>query len=169
VSARTNVQRLFIEDTRLGIPRFHERGHTGVAAFGATAMSHTAGYRPHLDKPRLRARDRRITGWRRASGYTNIFFICTNFLTWPATSVGVGDGVYGEDPYCFASQASKRTKGAGEFSGSPRQRNTCESKQQQGPERDKRGTDPQPPRRGSRGYFPPAVSMRTIKEAGCGE
>src|SRR5919199_1850246 len=101
VWAMNEVQRFFIEETRLGIPvDFTDEGIRGVAAYTATSFPAQPGVGSTWDRELVREIGR-ITGQEaRALGYTNVYS--------PIMDVGRDqrwgrmEEVYGEDPYLVA-------------------------------------------------------------------
>lgn len=101
VWAMNEVQRFFVEETRLGIPvDFTDEGIRGVAYYTATSFPAQPGVGSTWDKELVREIGR-ITGREaRALGYTNVYS--------PIMDVGRDqrwgrmEEVYGEDPYLVA-------------------------------------------------------------------
>ncbi|MDT4966088.1 MAG: beta-glucosidase [Acidobacteriota bacterium] len=110
VWAMNEVQRFFIEETRLGIPvDFTDEGIRGVAAYTATSFPAQPGVGSTWDKELVRETGR-ITGIEaRALGYTNIYS--------PIMDVGRDqrwgrmEEVYGEDPYLVSRLGVEQVKG----------------------------------------------------------
>ena len=110
VWAMNEVQRFFIEDTRLGIPAdFTNEGIRGLAAYTATSFPAQPGQGSAWDKELVREIGR-ITGEEaRALGYTNVYA--------PILDVGRDqrwgrmEEVYGEDPYLAARLGVEMVKG----------------------------------------------------------
>jgi beta-glucosidase len=110
VWAMNEVQRFFIEETRLGIPvDFTDEGIRGVAAYTATSFPAQPGVGSTWDRELVREIGR-ITGVEaRALGYTNVYS--------PIMDVGRDqrwgrmEEVYGEDPYLVARLGVEQVKG----------------------------------------------------------
>lgn len=110
VWAMNEVQRFFVEETRLGIPAdFTDEGIRGVAAYTATSFPAPPGIGSTWDKELVREIGR-ITGIEaRALGYTNIYS--------PIMDVGRDqrwgrmEEVYGEDPYLVSRLGVEQVKG----------------------------------------------------------
>jgi beta-glucosidase len=110
VWAMNEVQRFFVEETRLGIPAdFTDEGIRGVAFYTATSFPAQPGVGSTWDKELVRQIGR-ITGREaRALGYTNVYS--------PIMDVGRDqrwgrmEEVYGEDPYLVARLGVEQVKG----------------------------------------------------------
>ncbi len=110
VWAMNEVQRFFVEETRLGIPvDFTDEGIRGVAFYTATSFPAQPGVGSTWDKELVREIGR-ITGREaRALGYTNVYS--------PIMDVGRDqrwgrmEEVYGEDPYLVARLGVEQVKG----------------------------------------------------------
>ncbi|MBV9928598.1 MAG: glycoside hydrolase family 3 C-terminal domain-containing protein [Acidobacteria bacterium] len=110
VWAMNEVQRFFIEETRLGIPvDFTDEGIRGVAYYTATSFPAQPGVGSTWDRELVREIGR-ITGREaRALGYTNVYS--------PIMDVGRDqrwgrmEEVYGEDPYLVARLGVEQVKG----------------------------------------------------------
>jgi beta-glucosidase len=110
VWAMNEVQRFFIEETRLGIPAdFTDEGIRGLSAYTATSFPAQPGQGSTWDRELVREIGR-ITGEEaRALGYTNVYA--------PILDVGRDqrwgrmEEVYGEDPYLAARLGVEMVKG----------------------------------------------------------
>ncbi|HWS85876.1 MAG TPA: glycoside hydrolase family 3 N-terminal domain-containing protein [Pyrinomonadaceae bacterium] len=110
VWAMNEVQRWFVEETRLGIPvDFTDEGIRGVAFYTATSFPAQPGVGSTWDKELVREIGR-ITGREgRALGYTNVYS--------PILDVGRDqrwgrmEEVYGEDPFLVARLGVEQVKG----------------------------------------------------------
>jgi beta-glucosidase len=110
VWAMNEVQRFFVEETRLGIPAdFTDEGIRGLAAYTATSFPAQPGQGSAWDKELVREIGR-ITGEEaRALGYTNVYA--------PILDVGRDqrwgrmEEVYGEDPYLASRLGVEMVKG----------------------------------------------------------
>src|SRR3989440_1620794 len=110
VWAMNEVQRFFIEETRLGIPAdFTNEGLRGVAALTATSFPSQLGIGHTWDKELAREMGR-ITGVEgRALGYTNIYaptLDAARDQRW-----GRVEDTYGEDPYLISRLGVEMVKG----------------------------------------------------------
>src|SRR6267378_6992749 len=110
VWAMNEVQRFFIEDTRLGIPAdFTNEGLRGVAFTTATSFPSELGM-GHTWDPALVREMGRITGQEaRALGYTNVYaptLDVSRDQRW-----GRVEDTYGEDPYLASRLAVEMVKG----------------------------------------------------------
>src|SRR5216110_1532461 len=98
VWAMNEVQRFFIEETRLGIPvDFTEEGLRGVAAFTATSFPSELGQGHTWDKELISEIGRIEAAEARALGYTNVYaptLDVSRDQRW-----GRIEDTYGEDPY----------------------------------------------------------------------
>jgi beta-glucosidase len=108
--AMNEVQRFFIEQTRLGIPvDFTNEGLRGVSAFVATSFPSQLSMGHTWDKELVREMGR-ITGSEgRALGYTNIYAPTLDVARdqrW-----GRLEDVYGEDPYLVSRLGVEMVKG----------------------------------------------------------
>jgi beta-glucosidase len=110
VWAMNEVQRFFVEETRLGVPvDFTDEGIRGVAYYTATSFPAQPGVGSTWDRELVREIGR-ITGREaRALGYTNVYS--------PIMDVGRDqrwgrmEEVYGEDPYLVARLGVEQVKG----------------------------------------------------------
>ncbi|HYP54534.1 MAG TPA: glycoside hydrolase family 3 N-terminal domain-containing protein, partial [Pyrinomonadaceae bacterium] len=110
VWAMNEVQRFFVEETRLGVPvDFTDEGIRGVAFHTATSFPAQPGVGSTWDKELVREIGR-VTGREaRALGYTNVYS--------PILDVGRDqrwgrmEEVYGEDPYLVARLGVEQVKG----------------------------------------------------------
>ncbi|MQP77598.1 beta-glucosidase [Stenotrophomonas sp. MYb238] len=110
VWAMNQVQRFFIEQTRLGVPAdFSNEGIRGVEAHGATSFPSQLGI-GHSWNPALVRRIGRITGLEaRALGYSNVYAPILDVARdqrW-----GRMEEVYGEDPYLVSRLGVEMVKG----------------------------------------------------------
>lgn len=110
VWAMNEVQRFFIEDTRLGIPvDFTNEGLRGLAAPIATSFPSELGMGSTWDRELVRAMGR-ITGLEaRALGYTNVYaptLDVSRDQRW-----GRVEDTYGEDPFLTARLGVEMVKG----------------------------------------------------------
>src|SRR3989440_661562 len=110
VWAMNEVQRFFIEDTRLGIPAdFTDEGIRGLAAYTATSFPAQPGQGSAWDKELVREIGRITAEEARALGYTNVYA--------PILDVGRDqrwgrmEEVYGEDPFLAARLGVEMVKG----------------------------------------------------------
>jgi beta-glucosidase len=98
VWAMNEVQRFFIEDTRLGIPAdFTNEGVRGLAAYTATSFPAQIGQGSMWDKELIGEIGRITAAEGRALGYTNVYAPILDVARdqrW-----GRIEDVYGEDPY----------------------------------------------------------------------
>ena len=110
VWAMNEVQRFFVEETRLGVPAdFTDEGIRGVAFYTATSFPAQPGVGSTWDRELVREIGR-VTGREaRALGYTNVYS--------PIMDVGRDqrwgrmEEVYGEDPYLVARLGVEQVKG----------------------------------------------------------
>ena len=110
VWAMNEVQRFFIEDTRLGIPAdFTDEGIRGVESYAGTNFPSQLGIGHTWDKALVR-KIGRITGLEaRALGYTNVYAPILDVARdqrWGRT-----EEVYGEDPYLVSRLGVEMVKG----------------------------------------------------------
>ncbi|HEX6183291.1 MAG TPA: glycoside hydrolase family 3 N-terminal domain-containing protein [Pyrinomonadaceae bacterium] len=110
VWAMNEVQRFFVEETRLGIPAdFTDEGIRGVAFHTATSFPAQPGIGSTWDRELVREVGR-ITGREaRALGYTNVYSPILDVARdqrW-----GRMEEVYGEDPYLVARLGVEQVKG----------------------------------------------------------
>lgn len=110
VWAMNEVQRFFVEETRLGIPAdFTDEGIRGVAFHTATSFPAQPGVGSTWDRELVREVGR-ITGREaRALGYTNVYSPILDVARdqrW-----GRMEEVYGEDPYLVARLGVEQVKG----------------------------------------------------------
>jgi beta-glucosidase len=110
VWAMNEVQRFFIEDTRLGIPvDFTNEGLRGVAAPVATSFPSQLGLGHTWDRDLVREVGRITAQEARAMGYTNIYAPTLDVARdqrW-----GRVEDVYGEDPYLASRLGVEMVKG----------------------------------------------------------
>lgn len=110
VWAMNEVQRFFIEDTRLGIPvDFTNEGLRGVAAPVATSFPSQLGLGHTWDRDLVRQVGRITAQEARAMGYTNIYAPTLDVARdqrW-----GRVEDVYGEDPYLASRLGVEMVKG----------------------------------------------------------
>src|SRR5256712_5200704 len=110
VWAMNEVQRFFIEETRLGIPvDFTQEGLRGVAAFTATSFPSELGQGHTWDKELISEIGRIEADEARALGYTNVYaptLDVSRDQRW-----GRVEDTYGEDPFLAARLAVEMVKG----------------------------------------------------------
>src|SRR5437762_1418519 len=110
VWAMNEVQRFFIEETRLGIPAdFTNEGIRGLAAYTATSFPAQPGQASAWDKELLREIGRITAEEARALGYTNVYAPIMDVARdqrW-----GRMEEVYGEDPYLASRLGVEMVKG----------------------------------------------------------
>lgn len=110
VWAMNEVQRFFIEETRLGIPvDFTNEGLRGVAFFSATSFPSELSQGHTWDRELVREIGRITAQEGRALGYTNIYAPTLDVARdqrW-----GRLEDVYGEDPYLAARLGVEMAKG----------------------------------------------------------
>jgi beta-glucosidase len=110
VWAMNEVQRFFIEETRLGIPvDFTNEGLRGVAAPVATSFPSQLGLGHTWDKELIREIGRITAREARAMGYTNVYAPTLDVARdqrW-----GRLEDVYGEDPYLSSRLGVEMVKG----------------------------------------------------------
>ncbi|MFL6210096.1 MAG: glycoside hydrolase family 3 C-terminal domain-containing protein [Pyrinomonadaceae bacterium] len=110
VWAMNEVQRFFIEETRLGIPvDFTNEGIRGLAAYTATSFPAQPGQGSAWDKELVREIGRITAVEARALGYTNVYAPIMDVARdqrW-----GRMEEVYGEDPYLVARLGVEMVKG----------------------------------------------------------
>ena len=110
VWAMNEVQRFFIEETRLGIPAdFTNEGLRGVAAPNATSFPSESGLGHTWDTELVREVGRITGSEARAMGYTNIYaptLDVTRDQRW-----GRVEDTYGEDPYLASRLGVEMVKG----------------------------------------------------------
>ena len=110
VWAMNEVQRFFIEETRLGIPAdFTNEGLRGVAAPNATSFPSESGLGHTWDAELVREVGRITGSEARAMGYTNIYaptLDVTRDQRW-----GRVEDTYGEDPYLASRLGVEMVKG----------------------------------------------------------
>src|SRR3989442_2312529 len=110
VWAINEVQRFFIEETRLGIPvDFTQEGLRGVAAFTATSFPSELGQGHTWDKELINEIGRIEADEARALGYTNVYaptLEVSRDQRW-----GRIEDTYGEDPYLASRLAVEMVKG----------------------------------------------------------
>ena len=110
VWAMNEVQRFFIEETRLGIPAdFTDEGIRGIAYVTATSFPAQPGQGSTWDKNLVREIGRITAREARALGYTNVYAPILDVARdqrW-----GRMEEVYGEDPYLVARLGVEMVKG----------------------------------------------------------
>jgi beta-glucosidase len=110
VWAMNEVQRFFIEETRLGIPvDFTNEGLRGVASYTATSFPSEIGQGHTWDKALVREIGQITAKEARALGYTNIYAPTLDVARdqrW-----GRIEDVYGEDPYLASRLGVEMAKG----------------------------------------------------------
>src|SRR6185436_10044552 len=110
VWAMNEVQRFFIEETRLGIPvDFTNEGLRGVASYTATSFPSEIGQGHTWDKALIREIGQITAQEARALGYTNIYAPTLDVARdqrW-----GRIEDVYGEDPYLASRLGVEMAKG----------------------------------------------------------
>jgi len=110
VWAMNEVQRFFMEETRLGIPvDFTNEGLRGVASYTATSFPSEIGQGHTWDKALIREIGRITAKEARALGYTNIYAPTLDVARdqrW-----GRIEDVYGEDPYLASRLGVEMAKG----------------------------------------------------------
>jgi beta-glucosidase len=110
VWAMNEVQRFFIEETRLGIPAdFTNEGLRGLAAPNATSFPSELGVGHTWDKDLVREIGRITASEARALGYTNIYaptLDVSRDQRW-----GRVEDTYGEDPYLASRLGVEMVKG----------------------------------------------------------
>ncbi|MBP3983523.1 glycoside hydrolase family 3 C-terminal domain-containing protein [Pseudoxanthomonas helianthi] len=110
VWAMNEVQRFFVEQTRLGIPAdFTDEGIRGVEAHGATSFPTQLGIGHTWNKALVRKIGRITALEGRAMGYTNIYAPILDVARdqrW-----GRMEEVYGEDPYLVSRLGVEMVKG----------------------------------------------------------
>jgi beta-glucosidase len=110
VWAMNEVQRFFVEETRLGVPAdFTDEGIRGLAAYTATSFPAQPGQGSAWDKALVHEIGRITGAEARALGYTNVYA--------PILDVGRDqrwgrmEEVYGEDPYLAARLGVEMVQG----------------------------------------------------------
>jgi beta-glucosidase len=110
VWAMNEVQRFFVEETRLGIPvDFTNEGIRGVAAYTATSFPAPPGVGSTWDRELVREIGRITALEARALGYTNVYAPILDVARdqrW-----GRMEEVYGEDPYLVSRLGVEMVKG----------------------------------------------------------
>src|SRR6266498_199221 len=110
VWAMNEVQRFFVEETRLGIPvDFTNEGLRGVAAFTATSFPSQLSLGHTWDKQLVREIGQITAAEARALGYTNVYAPTLDVARdqrW-----GRIEDVYGEDPYLASRLGVEMVKG----------------------------------------------------------
>jgi beta-glucosidase len=110
IRAMNDVQRFFVEETRLGIPvDFTNEGTRGVSAYGATAFPTQLGIGHTWDKELVREIGRITAVEGRALGYTNVYAPILDVARdqrW-----GRVEDTYGEDPYLASRLGVEMVKG----------------------------------------------------------
>jgi beta-glucosidase len=110
IAAMNDVQRFFVEETRLGIPvDFTNEGTRGVSAYGATAFPTQLGIGHTWDKELVREIGRITAVEGRALGYTNVYAPILDVARdqrW-----GRIEDTYGEDPYLASRLGVEMVKG----------------------------------------------------------
>jgi beta-glucosidase len=165
VWAMNEVQRWFVEETRLGIPvDFTDEGIRGVAFYTATSFPAQPGVGSTWDKELVREIGR-ITGREaRSLGYTNVYS--------PILDVGRDqrwgrmEEVYGEDPYLVARLGVEQVKGLQEnFQVASTVKHFAVYSNNKGAREGQARTDPQTsPREVENVFLPPFKAA--VKEAG---
>ena len=165
VWAMNEVQRFFVEETRLGIPvDFTDEGIRGVAFYTATSFPAQPGVGSTWNRELVREIGR-ITGREaRALGYTNVYS--------PILDVGRDqrwgrmEEVYGEDPYLVARLGVEQVKGLQEnFQVASTVKHFAVYSNNKGAREGQARTDPQTsPREVENVFLPPFAAA--IKEGG---
>jgi beta-glucosidase len=165
VWAMNEVQRFFVEETRLGIPvDFTDEGIRGVAFYTATSFPAQPGVGSTWDKELVREIGR-ITGREaRALGYTNVYS--------PIMDVGRDqrwgrmEEVYGEDPFLVARLGVEQVLGLQEnFQAASTVKHFAVYSNNKGAREGQARTDPQTsPREVENVFLPPFKAA--IKEGG---
>ncbi len=108
--ALNEVQRFFIEDTRLGVPaEFTDEGIRGVEAFKATCFPTQLGMGQTWDRALIRQMGE-VTGREaRALGYVNVYSPIMDVMRDPRW--GRCEESYGEDPFLVSELAINMVKG----------------------------------------------------------
>ncbi|MFL6335812.1 MAG: glycoside hydrolase family 3 N-terminal domain-containing protein [Pyrinomonadaceae bacterium] len=165
VWAMNEVQRFFVEETRLGIPAdFTDEGIRGVAFYTATSFPAQPGVGSTWDRELVREIGR-ITGREaRALGYTNVYS--------PIMDVGRDqrwgrmEEVYGEDPYLVARLGVEQVKGLQEnYQVASTLKHFAVYSNNKGAREGQARTDPQTSRREVENVFLPSFKAG-IKEGG---
>lgn len=165
VWAMNEVQRFFIEDTRLGIPvDFTNEGLRGVAAPVATSFPAQLGLAHTWDRELVREVGRITAREARAMGYTNIYaptLDVSRDQRW-----GRIEDTYGEDPYLASKLGVEMVKGLQEnFTVASTAKHFAVYSVGKGAREGQARTDPQvSPREVENILLPPFIAA--IKEAG---
>jgi beta-glucosidase len=165
VLAMNEIQRFFVEETRLGIPvDFTNEGTRGVAAYGATTFPIQLGIGHTWDKALVHEIGRITASEARALGYTNVYA--------PILDVSRDQrwgrilDVYGEDPYLASRLGVEMVKGMQEqFTVAATAKHFAIYSVSKGAREGQARTDPQTtPREVEEIFLPPFKAA--IKEAG---
>ena len=165
VWAMNEVQRFFIEETRLGIPvDFTDEGIRGVAFYTATSFPAPPGIGSTWDRELVREIGRITAQEARALGYTNIYSPILDVARdqrW-----GRMEEVYGEDPYLVARLGVEMVRGLQEnFRVASTGKHYAVYSNNKGAREGQSRTDPQTsPREVENIFLPPFRAA--IKEAG---
>ncbi|HAF12152.1 MAG TPA: glycosyl hydrolase [Blastocatellia bacterium] len=165
VWAMNEVQRFFIEETRLGIPvDFTNEGLRGVASFTATSFPSELSQGHTWDRELVREIGRITAQEGRALGYTNIYAPTLDVARdqrW-----GRLEDVYGEDPYLAARLGVEMAKGLQEnYTVASTAKHFAVYSNNKGAREGQSRTDPQTsPREVENIFLPPFKAA--IKEAG---
>jgi len=165
VWAMNEVQRFFIEETRLGIPvDFTNEGLRGVAFFSATSFPSELSQGHTWDRELVREIGRITAQEGRALGYTNIYAPTLDVARdqrW-----GRLEDVYGEDPYLAARLGVEMAKGLQEnYTVASTAKHFAVYSNNKGAREGQARTDPQTsPREVENIFLPPFKAA--IKEAG---
>lgn len=165
VWAMNEVQRFFIEETRLGIPvDFSNEGLRGVAFFTATSFPSELSQGHTWDRELVREIGRITAQEGRALGYTNIYAPTLDVARdqrW-----GRLEDVYGEDPYLAARLGVEMAKGLQEnYTVASTAKHFAVYSNNKGAREGQSRTDPQTsPREVENIFLPPFKAA--IKEAG---
>lgn len=165
VWAMNEVQRFFIEETRLGIPvDFSNEGLRGVAFFTATSFPSELSQGHMWDRELVREIGRITAQEGRALGYTNIYAPTLDVARdqrW-----GRLEDVYGEDPYLTARLGVEMAKGLQEnYTVASTAKHFAVYSNNKGAREGQSRTDPQTsPREVENIFLPPFKAA--IKEAG---
>ena len=164
VWAMNEVQRFFIEETRLGIPvDFTNEGLRGVAAPIATSFPSELGLGHTWDRELIKEVGRVTAVEARALGYTNIYaptLDVTRDQRW-----GRVEDTYGEDPFLVSRLGVEMVKGLQQNGVASTAKHFVVYSAGKGAREDKARTDPQTsPREVENIHVPPFAAA--IKEAG---
>src|SRR5882724_8409065 len=165
VWAMNEVQRFFIEETRLGIPvDFTNEGLRGVAFFSATSFPSELSQGHTWDRELVREIGRITAQEGRALGYTNIYAPTLDVARdqrW-----GRLEDVYGEDPYLAARLGVEMAKGLQEnYTVASTAKHFAVYSNNKGAREGQARTDPQTSSREVENIFLPPFKA-AIKEAG---